>query len=106
MKLTRNMRAIQEGHDFKRWLLAVGSGYYDQDLDLPQNQMVEIPQEHIVADVVNEIYGYKINPWQEVEDRVVLSSRNRVVNKLNEKILDLLEGDEKVYSAINTISKT
>ena len=52
MKLTRNMRAIQEGHDFKRWLLAVGSGYYDRDLDLPQNQMVEIPQEHIVADVV------------------------------------------------------
>ena len=40
-----------------------------------------MPQEHLVDDVVREIYGDKIDPTdQDLETKVVLSCRNKVVN--------------------------
>ena len=52
---------------------------------------IEVPQENLAKDVVNEIYGDKIEPFSgDLEGKVVLSCRNKVVNQLNERILNLL----------------
>ena len=88
MCLTRNMRAIREGKDFKNWLLSIGTGLSSSKLG---EGYIEIPQEYFSKDVVKEIYGERINPFSgDLEGKVVLSCRNKVVNLLNERILNLL----------------
>ena len=52
---------------------------------------LEIPQENLSKDVVKEIYGEKIDPFSgDLVGKVVLSCRNKIVNQLNERILNLL----------------
>jgi hypothetical protein len=104
MGLRRNMRAIGESDNFKLWLLNVGSGMEECDYG---EGFVELPKEHIVKDIISDIYGDKINILTEdMESRVVLSSKNKIVNQLNERILNLVEGKEYTYIAISTVSKT
>ena len=82
------MRAISESKDFKNWLLSIGTGLLSSKLG---EGYIEIPQENLSKDVVKEIYGERINPFTgDLEGKVVLSCRNKVVNQLNERILNLL----------------
>ena len=68
---------------------------------------MKIPPENLSKDVVKEIYGEKIDPFSgDLVGKVVLSCRNKIVNQLNERILNLLYGNFNTYNAISTVSKT
>jgi hypothetical protein len=41
---------------------------------------------------VKEIYGERIRPDDDLEDKVILSCKNIIVNELNNKIINLLDG--------------
>ncbi|CAH1107477.1 unnamed protein product [Psylliodes chrysocephalus] len=44
-----------------------------------------------------------INNAEWLYERAVLSPKNEWVNKINKKILDMIVGDSKVYSSIDTV---
>ena len=81
----------------------MGVGEYSRDKG---PGYLEIPSEHVVSDVIGEIYGERIESSDtSLANKVILTTKNKIVLDINQEIMKRLDGEEKVYDAINSIGK-
>uniref|UniRef100_A0A6P7G5R2 ATP-dependent DNA helicase n=1 Tax=Diabrotica virgifera virgifera TaxID=50390 RepID=A0A6P7G5R2_DIAVI len=112
MKLNVNMRADPAELEFANWLENVGRHSPEIRVTHPRsmrNDLVQIPNECVVEDVVGAIYGdidFKFPTFpQLLADRSIICLRNDVCTEINNKMLRRLPGDiVTVYSVDNVDS--
>ena len=88
LKLHINLRSIDS--TFSSFLLEIGDG---------RIKNFKIPDSWKSIDVCSDIYK-DINT-KEIENSVILAPHNEEIDKLNNKILDMLPGDLKIYYSID-----
>ncbi|UYV81417.1 hypothetical protein LAZ67_20001143 [Cordylochernes scorpioides] len=102
-KLDNNIRSIDP--EFSAWLLKLGNGELTNDLGLDSDTF-EIPSEMVCnGDLVKEIYGDKLLPsdFEQYTDKAILCPRNVDVDDINNRVLDILEGDSITYISSDSI---
>ncbi|XP_056864410.1 uncharacterized protein LOC130511442 [Raphanus sativus] len=125
LKLTKNMRLLSAGlsieesrdlQEFSEWILKVGDGKISEPND--GEAEIEIPSEFLITEsndpiqaISEEIYGDS-NSLHEHKDpkffqeRAILCPTNEDVNRVNEYMLDQLDGEEKIYNSADSIDPT
>src|SRR5690349_7819391 len=83
--------------EFSQWLVKLGNGTLNNNYGLPDD-IVEISQNMICKDsLIKEIFGDRLT-IADIERyssrRAVLCSKNSEVYEINQKVLDILEGEE------------
>lgn len=78
------MRAENEA--FNQWLLKVGDGEVDR---------LEVPESMLSSDIIDSVFDENFSE-DSLQNSVLLASRNCEVDKLNEKVLEKLQGDSVV----------
>lgn len=89
-RLTQNMR--NDNQMFNKLLLNIGDGVIKE---------FKIPLKWQTNDVATKIYGEKIAVNYDLSRKIILTGYNEDVHKINEKILNELEGDSKTYYSID-----
>ena len=89
-KLTKNMRS--ESNKFSKFLLKIGEGKIEN---------FEIPESWKTDKICDDIYGDKITINDDLTEKIILSSHNEDIYKINKKILDKLQTDERTYYSID-----
>ncbi|UYV66499.1 hypothetical protein LAZ67_4001899 [Cordylochernes scorpioides] len=100
-----NLGAVSDEHEFSAWLLKLGNGELTNDLGLDSDTF-EIPSEMVCnGDLVKEIYGDKLLPsdFEQYTDKAILCPRNVDVDDINNRVLDILEGDSITYFSSDSI---
>ncbi|KAL7075397.1 hypothetical protein ACQ4LE_005045 [Meloidogyne hapla] len=98
-KLNKNMRALVSEKDFAKELLEIGSGKQNNDKD----EML-LPIDCISkGDLVEEIFGYAIadSNWNQMAKMAIVAPKNVDVKDLNSKGLNMLPGNETLYTSID-----
>ncbi|UYV79870.1 hypothetical protein LAZ67_18000943 [Cordylochernes scorpioides] len=103
-------KTIVFGGDFRQTLPVVPHGTqaaiclaFDLGLD---SDTFEIPSEMVCnGDLVKEIYGDKLLPsdFEQYTDKAILCPRNVDVDDINNRVLDILEGDSITYFSSDSI---
>uniref|UniRef100_A0A914PAR4 ATP-dependent DNA helicase n=1 Tax=Panagrolaimus davidi TaxID=227884 RepID=A0A914PAR4_9BILA len=97
-KLTKNVRALPNENEFKKFLVDVGEGTYGENPNA-----VEIPEEcRSKGDIIDETFGDVMENYDPatVMKRAILATWNEDVDSLNEQVLDLLDEESEVtYNA-------
>ncbi|UYV68988.1 hypothetical protein LAZ67_6001920 [Cordylochernes scorpioides] len=91
--------------EFSAWLLKLGNGELTNDLGLDSDTF-EIPSEMVCnGDLVKEIYGDKLLPsdFEQYTDKAILCPRKVDVDDINNRVLDILEGDSITYFSSDSI---
>ncbi|KAI1692414.1 PIF1-like helicase domain-containing protein [Ditylenchus destructor] len=67
----------------------------------------DFPKACLSDDVITEVFGDCLHNknYEAMHDRVVLTPYNREADQINGTILDLLEGEEKIYTSVDTLSR-
>ncbi|CAA7031817.1 unnamed protein product [Microthlaspi erraticum] len=122
LKLTKNMRLLsgnlseEEARDlkeFSEWILDVGNGRIAEPND--GEAEIEIPEEFLIMDeeepiesISRKIYGSS-EALQDNTDpnffqgRAILCPTNEDVDKINQHMLDKLNGEERIYLSCDTL---
>lgn len=112
VSLTTNMRAQISGNKraqlFTEKLLQIGEGTFPVDEDSGQITLtselcsiVQTPQQLIEKVYPNIIRNYTNSDW--LCERAILATKNQMVNFINEKIQNIIPGEEKMYKSIDTV---
>jgi len=122
LTLTKNMRLlngasdvdISERKSFSDWVLAIGDGTVGQSNDvdisttIPSDLLISSNGDPI-ASIVQSTYPNVIDSLNDIsyfQDRAILAPKNTIVEQINEYMLDLIPGEEKVYlSYDSTVSQ-
>lgn len=90
--LTVNMRVINGAEQFSNWLLQFGNG-----------ELKELAIEESIAckDLATWFFEDVEDLSKDLINRIILSPQNDEVNRMNEKILSKIPGDEKVSYSID-----
>ena len=96
-KLTRNMRAEADQHQFAEWLLRLGDG----NLDCPGDAIpdsIQIPQQCniVLDDIVSSVFHNVTNPRM-LSNTVILTPTNDYSLALNNEVLKKLPGQCKIF---------
>ncbi|PIC28806.1 hypothetical protein B9Z55_020608 [Caenorhabditis nigoni] len=91
--LKANMRVTSGDKDWIDFLLRVGNGT-ENDID---EQISLDPECMSQNDIVSEVFGEKLQSSMDLSEKAILAPKNVDVDKMNEKVLKRLEGDEKAY---------
>jgi len=109
LTLKTNMRVHNNTEcDFREYLLSIGDATHPRMNDLKDN-VVEIPKEIQHAgdykSLLTEIYGERLLPEQSalISKSAILTSKNDNVHKLNNDVLNRLEGFERTYLSLDSI---
>ncbi|KAI3798192.1 hypothetical protein L1987_33461 [Smallanthus sonchifolius] len=104
MRLTINMRALNDPW-FSDLLLRVGDGTEE----LIEGNFIRIPdemtisctnRENSIKELINEIFPSITNNVYSSDyiiSRAILSTKNESVDEINDQMIDIFQGDEKVY---------
>ena len=121
LRLTRNMR-LQGGNteadllklrEFSEWILSVGDGTIgDSDdgeatIDIPDDLCVK-QVGNPIASIVDEIYPFvadRLSDGKYFEDRTILAPTLEVVENVNDFVMSLLPGEERIYLSSDCISQ-
>ncbi|WZZ56245.1 hypothetical protein YC2023_056352 [Brassica napus] len=111
LRLTKNMRLMSNNlspeeakdlHEFSQWILDVGDGNIGQGND--GEALIDIPEEFLILDandpiesISKAVYGDSISLQQNKEpkffqERAILCPTNEDVDKINQHMLDSLDG--------------
>ncbi|XP_013691111.2 uncharacterized protein LOC106395105 [Brassica napus] len=122
LRLTKNMRLMSNNlspeeakdlHEFSQWILDVGDGNIGQGND--GEALIDIPEEFLILDandpiesISKAVYGDSISLQQNKEpkffqERAILCPTNEDVDKINQHMLDSLDGEERIYSSSDSI---
>jgi ATP-dependent DNA helicase PIF1 len=113
LTLTTNMRLlssgsnsdIEERRNFSKWILGIGDGSIgDADdecmtIQMPEELLIrgfDDPLEAIVESTYPNLLE-NINDLSFFQNRAILTPKNVIVDAVNDYILDLIPGEEKVY---------
>jgi len=103
--LKTNMRANEADAEFQDWLLKLGEGRLNTK-DTHQ-ELIEIPAQCLVDSVdelIRFVYGDELIPFdQENVKRAILSPKNQQVDQINDRILNLLDGETKTYHSADSL---
>ncbi|KAL7079773.1 hypothetical protein ACQ4LE_001173 [Meloidogyne hapla] len=98
-KLAKNMRTHESEIDFSTFLLDLGDGKLNNE-----NDEVILPS-HCVTyeDLIEPIFGDIIDSknYNELSKRAILAPLNIDVDFINEQVLNLVEGDEKIFKSVD-----
>lgn len=97
--MTKNMRALENEKRFAMDLLEIGSGKRNIDTD----QLV-LPLDVISnGDLAEEIFGNVIidNDWNKMANMAIVAPKNLDVRDLNNRVLNMLPGNETLYKSID-----
>ncbi|XP_029676945.1 uncharacterized protein LOC115243832 [Formica exsecta] len=103
----QNIRALPKEREFAQFLLKLGNGSLNDQLD-----NIQIPERCIAntsSDIIKELYGDIIihKRYKTIANYVILSARNADVNEINEKVVSLLDKTtERVYTSVDTLEAT
>ncbi|XP_059167460.1 ATP-dependent DNA helicase PIF1-like [Physella acuta] len=103
LKLDLNVRSVDP--EYNNWLLKLGNGELGNDFDLGRD-IIEIPEQMIESeDIVKTIYGtcLKHEHMELFYGIGILCPKNEDVDSINQKVLDLLEGEEKAYLSFDSL---
>lgn len=102
-QLTRNMRADPIEVDFSRNLLTIGDGNHTKVTDL-SDEYLEVPRELLVNsnDLISNIFGDNVTDGMN-ENKAILTPTNEDANKINYKILNLINSPAQQYISSDTI---
>ncbi|KAK0417481.1 hypothetical protein QR680_013034 [Steinernema hermaphroditum] len=103
-RLSTNMRVRGDQDEFRHWLLALGNG----ELPEVEDEIIEIPKEFVAnGNLVSEIFGDVIaeGHWEEVGKRAILAPKNECCYRINQKVLDLMSGEEVKYKSIDAVQE-
>ena len=97
------MRARQEEILFSQWLLQLGNGTLPSRQSPPFVEGIQIPDECVEqnASITTSMY-HGVSPDQFVS-RVVLTPTNEDSLAVNEEVLQLLPGEEKIYDSADEV---
>lgn len=122
LKLTKNMRLqtggstsdMQETKSFSDWILKVGDGNLGESND--GEALIEIPDDLLIKDVsdpldsiISYTYPYLTeNLWNPkyLQERSILAPTHDDVDIVNEHLLSIIPGEEKVYLSSDSICKS
>jgi len=100
LRLTINMRALAEEVEFKDWVLRLGDGVLQSEtpgcIDIPPQCLSE-------RGVVEEVFGespIRLTE-QEMRDRVILTPLNEHAIRLNNEVVENLDGELQVARSID-----
>jgi hypothetical protein len=113
LNLTTNMRLlhgssendIRERTEFSEWVLAIGDGSIGEDNDvniklkIPDDLLLQSTGDH-VASMVEYVYPSLLDSMHETsyfQDRAILTPRNATVEEINDYMMSLIPGEEKIY---------
>ena len=105
LRLTKNMRLrpglanVDELWDFAEWILKVG----DRKLGGPNNgeTTIDIPEDLLIKDA----YDPMDTIIESTYDRAILAPTNEIFDKVNEHVLSIFPGEERLYLSSDSISK-
>lgn len=104
LPLTMNMRSNSDP-EYSEWLLKLGNGTLSDDNGLSEG-VVEIPLSMICkGSLVDWVFGKKIQPGNisEFSERAILCPKNSDVDKLNDDVLNIVEGNDKTYLSVDSV---
>ncbi|XP_010424520.1 PREDICTED: ATP-dependent DNA helicase PIF1-like [Camelina sativa] len=119
LRLTRNMRLLQnittneawEIEEFSKWILDVGEGRLSEpndgvvDIDIPEELLITEVTSPIES-IITAIYGNSLHTAKDAsyfQSRAILCSTNDDVNNINDHMISILEGEERVYLSSDSI---
>lgn len=101
-KLTKNMPANEEESEFADFPLKIGNGEYPSN----NENLIELPSSIICdADIVSEMYGKNLctSTSFDLSKTAILAPKNEHCDEINKKVLDLLPGNARSYTSVNTL---
>ncbi|KAK9062252.1 hypothetical protein SSX86_019438 [Deinandra increscens subsp. villosa] len=122
LKLTKNMRLTQGNQlsnvesikTFAEWLLQLGEGLLGGENDGHAN--IKIPHDLLIHDSVNPlqdliqfVYPSILENFKHPaywKERAILAPTNEIVYEINERLLNVIPGDEKEYLSSDTLCPT
>ncbi|GJR50471.1 ATP-dependent DNA helicase PIF1-like protein [Tanacetum coccineum] len=122
LKLTKNMRLnvgarpedVTEIREFAEWILKLRDGELGEendgevDIDVPKEILIN-EADDLISFIVDFTYPNildNINDLSYFKEKVVLSPTNKVVDNINEHLLDKFLGEEIVYLSYDSVDKT
>ncbi|KAL8161208.1 hypothetical protein V2J09_012697 [Rumex salicifolius] len=100
--------------EFLEWILKIrdgdlgGANDGETTIEIPSDLLITVGFEPIQT-IVEAIYPSILNisdPTQYYRERAILASTHEIVDNVNDHVLSLLPGDEKVYLSSDSICKT
>nr|XP_043626130.1 uncharacterized protein LOC122597620 [Erigeron canadensis] len=121
LKLTVNMRLkvgtqqdLQEIQEFAEWILKVGDGVLGDEND--GEAEIQIPKDLLVAEsndplskLINFTYPDMLNSLQDpmfFQQRAILAPTHDVVGTINEKLLEMMPGEEMTYLSSDNLCES
>ncbi|XP_021953009.1 uncharacterized protein LOC110849854 [Folsomia candida] len=103
LHLLSNVRSVDKS--YSDWLLKLGDGTLDTPLGLPKDT-IEIPEQLICREsIIYEIYGERLTVANvaNFSKMAILCPKNMDVDKINEEILNILEGNSVTYCSTDSV---
>ena len=101
MKLTKNMRALQDQEHFAKWLLQLGNGELRSQSEDAAPDSVDIPPDCIVHEhIIDAVFP---NLSCDLTASVVLTPKNDTSLQLNNHVLDKIGGEKKLYPSVDHV---
>ncbi|XP_021953640.1 uncharacterized protein LOC110850511 [Folsomia candida] len=103
LKLDSNVRSTDI--EYSEWLMKLGDGELTNEHSLGEN-IIEIPESMLASEnIVKDIFGDCLTP-ENVEqfcNRAILCPTNAEVDKINNQVLQILQGECKTYLSTDSI---
>lgn len=100
--LKHNMRTEKGEREFSKWLLQLGNDELTKKENKPFQGCIEIPIQCVTNSVVCDIFNDKFNDNAFI-DRVILCPTNDESLKINEKVLEGIPGELKIYLSADDV---
>ncbi|TBU11373.1 PIF1-like helicase [Hamiltosporidium tvaerminnensis] len=102
LKLRSNIRAKDKR--YSEWLIKLGNRQLI-NTDGLEKTLIEISSHMISKDIVKDIFGEVlfVNTVCKFSKKVILKHTNEAVNKINQSVLDILQGEEKTYLSTDSL---
>ena len=100
---------IEGQQEFNRWLIAIGNGTIS-DGEEQGNDLIEIPQQmQSSGNIVQDIFGNSLivdtnENIEAVSGKIILTPKNNDALKLNNNVLDLIQGESTLYTSVDSIA--
>ncbi|KAL0366919.1 UNVERIFIED_CONTAM: hypothetical protein Sradi_3582000 [Sesamum radiatum] len=109
IRLQQNMRSYQN-EEFSQFLLRLGDvvqqSYNGDFVQLPQSMIIPWKYEHPIHQLIDSIFSNMIdhvNDANYMVGRAIITPKNIDVDKINEVLIGLFPGQEKVYTSWDSV---
>jgi hypothetical protein len=101
-RLTKNMRAGVDQQEFARWLLQLGDGEPQADVDL--EDAIEVPTQcNIVPNNIVDAVFQDVIDSQDMANTVILTPTNEQTLRINNAVLQKVPGVSKLYTSSDRV---